>query len=199
MSSLALPTTPGIASAKPRLFDIGGILTPIMGGPAQRLIRPGARFAVDFGMPSMMTEPNGRIWVNALAQGLLSGVTMRYPQPGLAIGSPGSVLVNGALQVGTTLIVDGAAASYPFKAGQFFTLVSGGRGYLHHVTADQAANGSGQAVLSINPPLRLSPADNDVCNFATPYVEGVLSGNSAEWNMPLEPVTNISFTVTEMA
>ena len=155
--SILLPTSPGIRSAKPRLIDFGGLLTPTLGGPSQRLNRLGSRFAVDFEMPPMWTEPDGRIWVSRLARALTEGAIMRWPQPDLKMGAPGAIVTDGGGQLGTTLNIRAGTPNYVIREGQFFSIVSAGRRYLHAAAAQGLLDGDGKAALPIWPMLRVSP------------------------------------------
>jgi hypothetical protein len=196
--SIMLPSAPGIRTAKPRLLDFGGLLTPAGGGAVQKLNRLGNRFAMDIEFPPTRTEADGRIFSTRLARALTLGVMCFVLQPGLIIGAPGSVLIDGNGQTGSTLNLKGFAAGYVVREGQFFSIIHAGRRYLHMAAEDLAASGGGTMVLPIVPMLRISPSDGDTVEFAAPIIEGWLSGNMAEWQLLLEPFTQISpITITE--
>lgn len=178
---ITLPETRAIRVDKPRLLDWGGPLTPPLGGAVQYLNRLGTRWAIDVTIPIQRSGSDARTWSAALAQAKINGAMIWLRQDGFNPGTPGAPLVNGAGQMGTTLVVDGFAAAYQAKAGQFFSIVTGGRRYVHMIAADTAANGSGQANLPIFPMLRVSPTDNAVCEFAKPYLQGSLAGNEVSW------------------
>jgi len=78
------------------------------------------------------------------------------------IPSYGTVLVNGATQTGTSLIVDGLTSAP--QAGDTFTIA--GVDLIYTVTADAVVT-SGGATLAINPALDSSPADNAAITFLT--------------------------------
>lgn len=81
---------------------------------------------------------------------------------GSAASTPGTPVVNGASQVGSTLAVDGlpASATGYLKAGDYIQLGSGATARLHKVLNDVDTNGSGEATLDIWPDLRSSPDDD---------------------------------------
>lgn len=197
--SILLPSAPGIRTATPRLLDFGGILTPAGGGASQRLNRLGNRFAIDIEVPPALTESAGRIFVARLLRAVSEGALYPFPQPHLVIGTPGSPTVNGAGQAGSTPNLHGFDPGYVVREGQFFSIIHGGRRYLHAATADTTADGSGLMALPIVPMLRISPSDGDVCEFAVPYIEGwlTLSGNAMQWQLQLEPYTQLSISITE--
>lgn len=86
-----------------------------------------------------------------------------------AVGSIGTPLVNGPNQTGVALACDGFGASAQvFLAGDFIAYDHANGRSLHVVTATATANGSGQATLAIEPPIRTSPADNAALIHASP-------------------------------
>jgi hypothetical protein len=195
--SVLLPSLPGIRTAEPQLLDFGAVQQGALGGAAQRLNRLGNRFALAVELPPALSATHGRVYVARLLKALTDGAIYPFPQPGLAIGAPGTPLVNGAGQSGSALVLDGFTAGYAVREGQFFSIIHGGRRYLHQASADTTANGSGQLTLAITPMLRISPADNAVCEFAVPYIEGFVSGDSAKWHLKLTPYHEIAFSITE--
>jgi len=195
--SIMLPSTPGIRSAKPRLLDFGGVLTPPLGGASQKLNRLGDRYGLAPEMPPLRTEPDGRRWVALLSRARREGAIFAFPQPDLVIGEPGAPVVDGVGQAGMTLNLLGFAAAYIVREGQFFSIIHGGRRYLHMATADTVADGDGKMALPIEPMLRISPSNGDVCEFAAPKIEGWLEGQAVEWEHRLEPYTMVTFTITE--
>lgn len=75
-------------------------------------------------------------------------------------------LINGAGQTGRSLASDGwPVSSTVLQAGQFLTI----NNQLLQLTANVVSNASGQATLSFEPPIRVSPADNAAIEFKNPY------------------------------
>lgn len=192
-----LPGYPSPAGAQLGLLDFGAFLTPGLGGPIQRVDRMGGRFRISVSMPPMPSAKLGRQWVSKLLQGKSQGARMPFPLLSFNPGLPGSVLVNGASQAGSSLIVDGATPNYVFRDGQPFSIVNSGKHHLHFVTAEIIANGSGQATLSITPMLRKSPADNAVCHFAQPMIEGFIMGEELPWSLSIEHLIGLEFQIVE--
>lgn len=159
--------------------DSGGILRPIMrGGALQRLNRLGDHFAVTYNVGDVRSDsPEGRLLRQQLIMAKTQGAIALFPQDGRDTGAPGSPVVNGAGQTGSTINLRGFAASYPVLTSQPFSIISGGRRYLHTANADTAANGSGGMALAITPMLRISPGDGAICEFATPYIEGFITSD----------------------
>ena len=80
--------------------------------------------------------------------------------------STATPLVNGAGQTGRTLNTDGWPTSTTvLQAGQYVTI----NNQLLQLTENVTSNGSGVAVLTFEPPVRVSPADNAAIEYKNPY------------------------------
>ena len=188
---ITLPSSPGLRTAKPRLIDWGGRLTPILGGPVQSPMRLGTRFSLEFTLPPMPSDPDGRMWAARLAQAKLSGVVAPFIQDGFTPGSPGAPVADGANQSGMALAIRGGLSGYRFREGQFFSLVHAGRRYLHMVTARVDVGSDGKATLPILPMLRVLTSDADVLEVAKPQIQGSLIGDELAWDVMTEPFTDV--------
>lgn len=184
--------------ATPRFLDWGGLMQPVLGGQGQRLDRLGSRHAIDVTVPPMAIEPDGRLWISRLKRGKTEGVRMEFPQVDFPIGLPGSPLVDGAVAGGTTIPAKGFAASYAIREGQWFSVVHGGNRYLHSIAAAATAGGGGAASLTIHPMLRTPLSNNDVLEFAIPYIEGELEGDEFAWTLEMARTVGLSFTIKEI-
>lgn len=130
----------------------------------------GRRWAYDIALSPSQGQDGRSISAFFDALGGAAG-TFLFADPSIEQSIGGTPLVNGAAQTGGTLNVDGLTPSVlAFRAGDFFSLGSGASTRLYRVTADATANGSGQAALSIVPPLRSSPADNAALEVVAPKV-----------------------------
>lgn len=198
MTAVSIPAGVGYAAFAPELLYFGGVLTGPLGAADQYIDRLGDRYQMMVQFPEMAMEPKGRQLIAALKAGWKEGLRIPVPQDGLVIGTPGTVRVAGGGQSGTSLIVDGFTAGYKAVAGQFFELVHDGRSYLHSLAADVTADGSGNATLTLIEPLRVIPADNALCDFATPMIEGYPQGPSLRWDVPLTPtLAPLAITIKE--
>lgn len=90
--------------------------------------------------------------------------------------SPGSPLVKGADQTGTSLITDGWTEGFVIKTGDYIEVSAGGYSWLlMHEGDDVTASGpSGDATLTVFPPITTSPADNAVIRTSSPRCEMIL-------------------------
>lgn len=199
MPAIELPRKPGIKSARPRLIDYGADQEPALAGPFNRLNRPGNRYAIDIELPPMRSEPTGRIYTSRLRRAKREGALFAFPQDGFKVGSPGTPVVNLGGQSGRTLNIRGLTPYYSFREGQFFSLVHSGRRYLSAVAAPVLASGTGTAAVELEEMLRVIPSDGDTCEIARPMIEGVLAGQTVEWELMTDPYTVVRLTITESA
>ena len=136
---------------------------------------PGARWRVDFTLRNL-DEADTAVLQAFLAQlrGRAGRFTLHHfarPAPrGTARGTP---LVKGASQTGTSLLIDGMTVGATLLPGDFFAV----NGQLKMATATATANGSGEATVSFEPPLRASPADNAVVTLESPTATFMLAGD----------------------
>uniref|UniRef100_UPI0035CCA4AC hypothetical protein n=1 Tax=uncultured Sphingomonas sp. TaxID=158754 RepID=UPI0035CCA4AC len=194
---ILLPSQPGLKTDKPHMLDWGGALTPSLGGPVQTLMRLGTRHSLDFTVPTMPTEPLGRIWASRLRLAKLYGALLPFGQDGLAIGAPGLPYVNAAGQAGSTLLLAGFTAGYVVREGQAFNITHGGRYYLHFAAHDTTST-DGTLSLDIYPMLRVIPDLNGSCEFLNPRIQGSLSGNEVAWDRQTAPWSDFgTITITE--
>lgn len=196
MALVALPTTPSPAAISWELIDFGGTMQGPLGGSAQRINRLGSRWRYEVVMPPMVMA-DARKWAAALSRGLREGVSYEVLQPTTPAGVPGSVLINGGSQAGDSIVVDGGRAGYSVYAGQWLSILTGGRRYLYQAAAYVKLAG-GAGTIEIEPPLRATPADNDPITFAAPMIEGLLSGPPG-WSIDVDRVARgITFAIEEV-
>lgn len=191
-----LPTSPRPSSVTWRPVDFGGTLAGGLGGTAQRVNRLGNRWALEVTLPPM-TREQAQEWSAALVKGMREGVRYAFMQPGFKSMPEGTPLVDGGSQTGDELACDGFTEGFTAKVGQFFSIVVGSRRYLHMVSATTRSSSSAFAALPIEPPLRVSPADNDVLEFSLPKIEGLLADVPA-WGIDVDHITRgFSFSIEE--
>lgn len=195
---IALPAKPGLRADTINLLDWGGALKPQNGGAVQTLMRLGSRFQIMLTLPPMPTEPLGRIWAARLMKGKLYGVIVPFGQDGFTIGTPGSFVVDGANQAGSTINLRGGTPYYGIREGQAFSVYSNNRHYLHMAAANVIASGTGTVSLDIYPMLRVIPSDGDTVSFGQPVIQGSLSGTETKWTRTSSPISDFGqITITE--
>ncbi|MDX3908425.1 MAG: hypothetical protein QHC67_01205 [Sphingobium sp.] len=178
-------------------LSFGGILTPFLGGPTQRINRLGTRWAMRFSMPPMAAEL-ARRWVAALAQGVDRGAVMAIPQD-IDVGDPGAPLLSASVTAGTTLPLKGMSAGYGVKAGQYLSIIHSGQRYVHIFGADANVSAGGTINASVWPMIRTGLFVNDVVEIAAPKIEGWLDAQFEYDILQLPYVQLPDFTITERA
>jgi hypothetical protein len=114
---------------------------------------------------------------------------------GTAKTTPGTPLVNGAGQTGTTINVDGlplSATNYLVE-GDFIEF----NGEFKMVVAPVNTNGSGQAAIQFRPAIRNAPADNAPVIVQSAACAMMLSEPKIEWNSDKIKVHTISLSAIE--
>jgi hypothetical protein len=199
MPAVVIPVLTGYVSAVPEFIDNNVRLVPPGGGVVQTLYRLGSRWALNVALPVAKEGPNLRALTTAILTARSAGASYPWPQPGLVIGTPGSPLVNGAGQAGTALILKSVAAGYGFQVGQAISILTGGRRYLHLVTAAATASGGGAVTLAIYPMLRASPANNAPVEVAAPVIEGDITRENFSWEHDRDDFVPLAFRIEEVA
>lgn len=192
MAILTLPTDPAPAKMAVAMVSAKNTLTPAFGGAEQELLRKGTRYALTFSMP-VMTYVQSMEWDDLMAEG--DTVLMRVFQPGLVIANPGTPLVKGAGQAGTSLVIDGLPNGYVIRKGQFLSVVSAGQRFLYRAKAS-ATSVAGTATVPLRTMLRRPPNDNDVVEIAQPMIEGFVR-DLGEWSVGVDRLVGLQFTVRE--
>lgn len=192
MAGLTLPTDPAPAKMAIAMVSAKNTLTPAIGGAEQELLRKGTRYALTFSMP-VMTYVQSMEWDDLMAEG--DTVLMRVFQPGLVIQNPGTPLVKGAGQAGTSLVIDGLPNDYVIRKGQFLSVVSAGQRFLYRAKAS-ATSVAGTATIPLRTMLRRPPNDNDVVEIAQPMIEGFVR-DLGEWAVGVDRLVGLQFAVRE--
>jgi hypothetical protein len=192
-----LPDYPSPQGAEPALVDYGTLLTPTLGGPVQRIERMGNRWRISVTMPPMVNDGLKREWLSALVRGKQEGARMEFPLMGFTPLPAGTPVVDGASQSGRTLSIEGATANLVVRDGQFFSIETGGQHYLYMNVGQTILDGTGAGDLTIEPMLRVSPADGDTIHMAKPMIEGFIRGEEQMWQISLGNILGLAFDLVE--
>ncbi len=108
--------------------------------------------------------------------------------------------VNGVHSVGAySISVENATASTViFKAGDYIQFGSGATQKLHMITADCTSNGSGQATVEIEPPLKTALANDSSIAYANTKAVMRMDNNELSWTADQISVYGISFSCSEV-
>lgn len=187
-----------LSAATPSLIDFGGVITPPLGGPAQRIERLGSRWSWEFTTPPVRVEAEGRQWAALLTRAAREGAILPVPQPDLVPGNPGAPVVASLTAAGTLVPVSGLAAGYAIGAGRWVSVIVGGTRYLDLIVEDVTASGAGTATLRLANLIRVPFPAGAVVELAAPKVEGWLAGPPS-WPLDSARLTGFTFAVQEAA
>lgn len=195
MTTYSFPSLVSPASVDWRLVSNTQSFTSPLDRTTQTLELPGARWEASVTWPTLAAA-DWRILTAFLAK--LRGAAGRfYYGPPHATATQqtitGSVLVNGASQTGGSLIVDGFTGT--FKAGDFISFDTSVGRELHMVVADLTNPGT----LTIEPPIRVSPADNAAVTISSPTCVMRLTDDAQAALSIRPPVTgSVAFDMVEV-
>lgn len=187
-----------IAASSPQLREFGGLLTPALGGPVQRIDRLGTRWAWSFQTAPMRIEPTGRDWAARIVQAKREGARLKVSQPDLAPGAIGDTFVADNVTAGRVVTIGGLSPAYILERGRWLSFTTGGRSYLDQVRSDAVANAGGIAVVTIQHLLRAPLVSGDDVEVVAPRIEGWIDDFS-QWALDDSRTTSFSFTIAEAA
>lgn len=195
--AITLPDNPSPNAASPTLIDYGSVQRPATGAAAQRIDRPGSRFRIEIGFPPMPNKETGRVFVSRLLRAKTEGLQIEMPLLGVDQGVPGSPVVDGAGQSGTTLNLRGLTPHYAAREGYWLSISNGTRRFLHNVAAPAAADATGDMTVTITPALRYPFADGATVDMAHPMIDGFVLGEEWGWQMGLDHNLGLSVAIEE--
>ncbi len=190
---IELPAKPRPNSMDAALLDFGFTQR---GAASLRVDRPGARHRAMFGFQPMRPD-EARAFLARFKRGKRQGVRVYIP---LLVdqGSPGSPVVDGAGQAGSSIAVRGLTPAYIAREDFWLTIVEAdGKAYLHSMAETAVAAADGTATFEIEPPLRAPFADGDTIHIGKPYMEGFIDGSELPWRIPPNQFIELTLTVEE--
>ena len=187
-----LPTFAVPGSMRPRLIDAGFNQEGIQSD--DYIPRKGSRYEIAFTF-GPYTPENARVMVARLVAGKQGGIRVMLPllhdQPTTASR------LNGAVTTGRTIAIDGMSVGYEIKEGFWLSLVKNGQHYLHSVGVGATANSSGETTVELNELLRTDFPDAAAVHITEPQIEGLVQGDEASWQVPVDRLIGIQFTIKE--
>lgn len=147
-----------------------------------------------FGLPPIVGTTNANAWRAFMGQARGGANDFQVPvDPTAQSSAVATPLVDGANQIGRSLVTDGWPVSTTvLYAGQFVTVGD----QLLQLTSNITSNGSGQATISFEPAIRVSPADNAAIEFKNPYCLMYLVEDPS-YSVEAGYVYNMSFNLRE--
>lgn len=183
--TVVLPMIPRGGTISPRLVRTGGDLTSQLGGPTQRITRIGSRYAADVQLPSLDADCAAR-WLACPLHAEATGDT-------LGLVMPQMLDVSHLTGITGTGAVGSSSVTYLGPSpdvGMWFSWVSGGRHFLHLVTAVTGT------ILAVSPLLR-KPMTGALLEFAAPILEGF--PDDTAWDLEFFRFVGHKFTIVENA
>lgn len=199
---LNLPSSSCVASVIMSCQNVVGQTISPFTLESQEFKWPGVKWLSDFNMPPIKSRRVASEWIAfALKLGgksgrfLMGDPSAKQPQ-GIATGTP---LVKGGGQSGNTLLTDGWTPSKAgiLLTGDYIQIGTGLSSRLHFLTQDANSNGSGEALLTFEPPLRYSPTDNQAITVHNPRGVFKLVDNTWSWSVSPGPLYRLSFQAEE--
>lgn len=143
------------------------------------------RWMIEASLPEAATRSNAAAlmaFMTAL-RGQYTAFDIALPVIGTARGAGGGTpLVNGADQTGRSVVTDGWPNSTAIlKAGDFVTFAGDYKVYM--VTADVSSDGSGDATLTIEPALEVTPDDDAAITCSGVSWRVALADDKFTWSM----------------
>lgn len=200
---LTMPTSSCAANVIMTLTRVVGITNSPFTLEEQTFKWQGEAWSVDFRMPAITKRNIASEWIafalklqGVFGRFYLGDPSARTPQ-GVATGTP---QVDGINQTGNTIETKGWTNSVTgiLLAGDYIQIGTGLQSRLHMVTADVNSDGSGLAVIPIEPALRYSPADNTPITVNNPVGVFRLAENSWSWSVDPGPFYRLSFRAVEV-
>lgn len=114
-------------------------------------------------------------------------------------GCTGTINVNGSHSVGaySVAVENTPNSTVIFKTGDYIQFGSGATQKLHMVTADCTSNGSGQATVEIEPPLKSALANDSAIVYDSAKAIMRMDSNDLMWNANKVSLYGISFSCSE--
>ena len=198
MTTYTIPTTVGFSSVEFGLENNNQVFESPLSNSIQVSELTGARWYATFNLPPMKKD-NALEYIGFLQrlQGRVHsffGYDANHRSPSGTI-SGSTLLVNGANQTGTSLILDGGANStLVLKTGDFFSV----NNELKMITANATTDGSGDVTVNFVPSLRSSPGDDAVITTTNPVCTMKLTGDSTTYSINTSSIYGISFSGVEV-
>ena len=173
MTTITLPSTPKPQTMSWKLMMPTQANTSAWTGKRQIVSSGRGWWECEFNLPPIVGSININPWraFLALARGTANDFYVPV-DPTAQSALSNTVLTNGVDQVGRNIATDGWPNSTTvLRAGQFITINE----QLLQVTSDVTSNGSGQATIAVEPPVRQVVADNSAVEYKNPFCKMYLT------------------------
>lgn len=188
-----LPTSPNFTHSRFYLSNRVQVFESALSGQMQTKILGGSYWKAEYTLPAM-ARADWQKWVAFFDS--LNGMSGTFYalcpdcKTSLGISTGSTPLINGASQIGTSVVTDGwSNSTLVLKAGDFISF----NGELKRVTEDLTSDGSGNGTINFVPKIRTSPSDNATITVSSCSVPMRLTVNNINFrtnpNGISEPLT----------
>lgn len=201
MTTLNLPASPAFSTSKFGLESNTQTFLSPLSRSVQTLELPGARWMATYVLPPMK-RAEAAAWQAFFVK--LRGQAGRFyafdpdarTPRGVATGTP---LIDGGNQTGGALTTKGWTPSVTgiLLAGDYVAYDTAAGRQLHMVTADADSDGSGEAALSVEPPIRVSPQDDASLIVTDASCTMMLAAPEIVWDAGQTGVYSLTFDAVE--
>ena len=197
MTTYAFPSITPTDSQFTLISNTRTFVSPIT-GYTQTVARKGSRWKVSLNFRNLDGDSRAELQAFLVK---LDGQTHRftlhdhaYTRRGTG-NNTGAPAVNGASQLGSSLILNNATASVTnwLRAGDYL----GVNNQLFMVTDDCNSDGSGGVTVNIKPPIRTSPADTATVDISAPITGVFMLANDASWSNTAGVFSNFTLEAIE--
>lgn len=191
---LTFPTTVAPVSSRFELVSLVGFARSPFSGAGQAQQWGGFMWRASIVMPGMLrAAADEYVAFFHKLRGRYGWFRMPDFDRRVARGTWGTPLVKGGGQSGNTIDIDGVGNATTRYAGETFQIGD----YLYQLVANNTSDGSGNATLVFEPPLRSSPSDNAAITFTSASGLWRLDQNSVPYDSDAMGVHGFSFTAIE--
>ncbi len=200
---LTMPTTPNFVRSEWSISRAVGLSKSPFSFTQQAFEYTGAVWTASVTLPPM-TRAQAVEWQAFFMQlhGSFGTFLMGDPDAKNVRGTvANTIAVNGNHVLGAyDIAVDGAdiSESQLFKKGDYVQFNSGATSKLHMIIADVASNGSGEATLTIEPPLSSALSNDATVSYVSPKAVMRMSNNELSWNASHISLYGVSFSCEEV-
>ena len=186
-----------------REIDYGHTMWPNTGGRGQRINRDGNKFEMEVTLPPVRSHEDGERLAVLLMKAKREGLRMRVPTFGFDSTvngvPPGAPTITLQVNPPTSIFrIQNFTNQYVPQPGQYFSVTSNGSSYLHKVFRRLGGNvDAGEVNLEAYPVPRALYQVADAVEFEHPVIEGMLVGDSVEWDVRIANLMDIVFTIRE--
>ncbi len=200
-----LPTVTGISSITLRAVNQTAMTSSPFTYKQQIHNHSGQRWEAEAQLPVMKYEKaeEWTAWLlslNGRAGTFLMGDPNRATPRGSASTAPGSPVINGASQTGSSIAIDGlpASATGYLKAGDYVQFGSASTATLHKVLTQIDTNSSGQATLDIWPNVVSASADGSTVVVTNARGRWRLNSGQQDWSIDRSALYGITFAAVQV-